>query len=240
MPRHDGLLGCLTLLLLVPPACDGGQGTDLDGDLDPEALYRDAVADAAVVDADEVVDTLLALRPDSPDDVVFDGDRVLLVTWTDWDGYDGAEGQTMPLGVEVWVSAAPHLQRFCRGTGLSGDALTARLEQRLGLPPGGPKDRIVEFWADPADVFRPTPDPEIDDSVADLDFPETADDAHRAWIEALRAKSYGDPGYPWTQLGYTYDWAPGAASEIGESEFVVRKGSEIEVASVTPHADYCK
>lgn len=230
---HFGLLPALFVLA----ACD--RGDDLD--LDPQTLYADAVADAAEPTPDEIVDTLIAIRPDS-DDLVIDPDgRVLMVTWTDWDGYDGAEGQTMPLGIHVWTTAAPQLQRFCKGTGLSGDALTARLEQRLGLPPGGTYDRVVEFWVLPEDMFRPSPDPEIDDSVAQLEFPDGATDEHRAWIEAQREGSYtGDPGYPWTQLGYTYDWAPGAGSEVGESEFVVREGSEVVVESVTAHADYCK
>jgi hypothetical protein len=226
-----------TLLLLVPLACgepDDGQ------DLDPQTLYRAAVEDAAVVDADEVVDDLVAIRPGA-DDIVEDAEgRVLMVTWTDWDGYDGKEDQAMELGVEVWATAAPHLQQTCRTWGLDGDALTGRLEQRLGLPPGGAKDRVVELWVAPEAMFRPSPDPAIDDASADLEFPADASQDHIAWIEALRAASYGDDGYPWTQLGYTYDWAPGATSEVGDSEFVVRAGSEVVVASVTPQADYCK
>jgi len=234
LPRRP--LFALPLALFAAPACDRGEPLDLD----PRTLYDDAVADAADVEADEVVDSLVAIRPGS-DDIVSDPDgRVLMVTWTDWDGYDGMEGEMMDLGVDVWSTAAPHLQRFCRGAGLVGDALTARLEQRLGLPPGGTKDRVVEFWAYPEDMFRPSPDPEIDDSAAELDFPPDASAEHRAWIEDLRASSYGINGYPWTQLGYTYDWAPGAGSEVGDSEFVVRSGSDVVVESVTPHADYCK
>lgn len=224
------------LIAVLAPACDREDGVVHD----PQVLYDDAVADAADVEPDEIVDTLVAIRPDA-DDILVDPDgRVLMVTWTDWDGYDGMEGERVTLGVDVWTTAAPHLQRFCRGVGLSGDALTARVEQRLGLPPGGTKDRVVEFWADPADMFRPSPDPEIDDTVAQLDFPPDVSDEHRAFIEDLRARSYGEGGYPWTQLGYTYDWAPGAGSEVGESEFVVRAASEVVVESITPHADYCK
>ena len=223
------------LVLLVPVGCgDPDQGIDLD----PQTLYREAVEDAAVVDADEAVTDLVAIVPGS-DQIVEDGEgRVLMITWTDWDGYDGLEGQATELGVEVWTTAAPHLQQFCRGVG--GDGLTARLEQRLGLPPETGKDRVVAFWADPADIFRPSPDPEIDDMTASLEFPPGTSDAHIEWIEGLREASYGEDGYPWTQLGYTYDWAPGAESEVGESEFVVRAGSEVIVESISPQSDYCK
>ena len=41
--------------------------------------------------------------------------------------------------------------------------------------------------------------------------------------------SYFDGKYPWTRLGYTYDWADNG-EEYGLSEFVVRKNSEVKVA----------
>lgn len=225
----------LVLTLLAPVACgDPDEGIDLD----PQTLYRDAIADAAVVEADEIADDLVAIVPGS-EDIVEDADgRVLMITWTNWDGYDGLEGESMELGVEVWTTAAPHLQQFCKG--VAGEGLTARLEQRLGLPPDGGKDRVVAFWAEPSAIFRPSPDREIDDMAASLDFPPGTPQDHIDWIEGLRAASYGEDGYPWTQLGYTYDWAPGAESEVGESEFVVRAGSEVIVESVLPQAEFCQ
>lgn len=235
MPRCARLvLIHLLPVLLVPVGC----GTPDEGiDLDPQTLYREAVEDAAVVDADEAVSDLVAIVPGS-DQIIEDAEgRVLMVTWTDWDGYDGLEGQMTELGVEVWTTAAPHLQQFCRGIG--GD-VTTRLEQRLGLPPGVGKDRIVAFWAEPSAIFRPTPDPEIEDMVASLEFPPGTSDEHIAWIEGLREASYGEDGYPWTQLGYTYDWSPEADSEVGLSEFVARAGTPVVIASVAAQREYCR
>lgn len=228
----------LTLALLAPIACGN---PDEGVDLDPQTLYRAAVDDAAVPEQDEVADDLVAIVPGA-DNILEDPDgRVLMVTWTNWNGYDGLEGQMTTLGVEVWTTAAPHLQQFCRGLSAADDvALTQRLEQRLGLPPDNGKDRVVTFWAPPSAIFRPSPDLEIDDSVAALEFPAGTPQAHIDWIEGLREASYGDDGYPWTQLGYTYDWAPGAESEVGESEFVIRAGTEVVVESVQSQAEYCK
>ena len=48
---------------------------------------------------------------------------------------------------------------------------------------------------------------------------------------------YGDHPYPWTGLGYTYDWGdPGC--EVGLSEFVILGGSTVGVQDVVPTADY--
>src|SRR5690606_29703983 len=147
-------------------------------------------------EASEIVDTLVAINEEN-DDLVRDGEgRVLMTTWTSFAGYDSEVGNDMTLAVEVWVSAAPQMQQFCRATGLDGDDLALRLEQLLGLPPANGKDRVVQLWVPPAAMFRPSPDPEIDDSVAELDFPEGTAQDHIDWINGLKATSYGASGYP--------------------------------------------
>jgi hypothetical protein len=100
------------------------------------------------------------------------------------------------------------------------------------------------MWVSPNDLFRPSPDPEISDHEAELDFPEsrryvTVSQSHRKWINDLIQTSYGPDGYPWTRLGYTYDWG-NPADEIGLSEFVIRSGATITVKAVTGTLGYCQ
>lgn len=45
-------------------------------------------------------------------------------------------------------------------------------------------------------------------------------------------------GYPWTRLGYTYDWTPGAADDVGVSEFVVVKGATAYMESMGLQRDF--
>jgi hypothetical protein len=50
--------------------------------------------------------------------------------------------------------------------------------------------------------------------------------------------------FPWTALGYTFDWAPVRSNpagfqRLGESEFVIRKGAPIEVKDVVTIMQYC-
>jgi hypothetical protein len=49
------------------------------------------------------------------------------------------------------------------------------------------------------------------------------------------------PGYPFTRLGYTYDWAPGAEAHrhYGTSEFVVAPGTRVEVTEEATSDAYC-
>lgn len=234
-PARAALGWCLALLAAT--AC-GDEGEDLDGPT-LEELYQAAVDDAEIAEADEIVDDLVAITPGSSALSFDDEGRVLMVTWTSWDGYDGDVGMETTLGVEVWMTPAPQLQDFCQGTGLQGASLDLRLEQRLGLPPDDGKDRVVELWVPTDALFRPAPDAEIDDSAAQLDFPASATADHIEWVESLTAESYGDGGYPWTRLGYTYDWNPDA-SEVGPSEFVARSGSAVVVESVSSNDAYCQ
>lgn len=203
------------------------------------ARYLAAVADAKVAEESEIYDQLIAISTSNAGLKFDDEGRVLAVTWTSWSGYDGKEGQEVELGVEVWVTTVPQLQDFCRGLGLSDEPLDLRLEQAMGLPPNNGKTKLVQLWIPADGLFRPSADAEIDDAIAALAFPEGADPTHVAWIEQLRSSSYGDKGYPWTQLGYTYDWAPDAKSEVGLSEFVARKGTKAVVESIEPQARYC-
>ncbi|MCX5746445.1 MAG: hypothetical protein NT062_28545 [Proteobacteria bacterium] len=201
------------------------------------ARYAAAVQDAREATRAEIVRDLRAITPTAPGLTWRDG-KVLVVTWTGWPGYDGAVGSAMPSGREVWVTAVPDVQTFCKT--VDPDGLVARLEQRLGLRPNNGKTRFVELWVAPGDLFRPCPDAEITDAQCELDFdalPVPATDAHRRWFEKLQAGSYGEPGYPWTRLGYTYDW--GGAREVGPSEFVVRAGATVDVAKVMLTSAYC-
>ena len=102
------------------------------------------------------------------------------------------------------------------------------------------------------DLFRPTPDPEITDHEAQLDFSQSQDfltvsEKYKEWynnrvnefnrrlIEENRTKMPA----PWTRSGYTYDWGA-SQNHIGLSEFVLRKGANLEVDSVTAVNDYCR
>ena len=51
---------------------------------------------------------------------------------------------------------------------------------------------------------------------------------YRKWFEARTALTYGEENpYPWTRLGYTYDWHRDAAQRRGLGEFIVPGGTEV-------------
>jgi hypothetical protein len=229
----------LTLLMLAACA-PTATAPEAAGAPDPQAAYKAAVADAATPTPEEVVNTLTVIGAENPA-LVWEGaagGRVKLLTWTGWDGYDGLVGQDTTLSREVWATVVPELETACRAWGLDGGATTLRLEQLLGLPPANGKTRFVAIFARPEDLFRPCASGAITAPTCGLDFAADASPEHRAWVENLRGSSYGESGYPWTQLGYTYDWS-GDGDEVGLTELVVRAGASVGVASVSDVAAVC-
>ncbi len=216
---------------------------------DLKGAYLIAVADAKTAEPNEISRDLVPIVETNEDLVWRDENKkeLLVVTWTSWDGYDKNVGKTMVMSRKVWVTTVPELRNFSKDNRLSKGTPTAmslRLEQLMGLPPNNGKDRFVEIWVSPEDLFRPSPDPEITDREAELDFPKpkkiiAISNEYILWFSVLKSKSYGKDGYPWTRLGYTYDWG-NKKSEVGLSEFVILEGAKVKIHSVTKTIDYCK
>ena len=105
-----------------------------------------------------------------------------------------------------------------------------RLLQMLGLPLSTVHTQIVAVYVDAKALFRPSRDPEITDHTSQLSYPKGVSANHHDWFEYNVSFSY-EPGnaYPWTQLGYTYDWHNPDGPHVGLSEFVAFKGTLAKV-----------
>lgn len=207
-----------------------------------EETYAAAISDAIEATPEELVDNLWAISPANTR-LSWNEDQsaVRMVAWTTFTGY--AQGDNT-LSREIWVTAVPQLKELCKT--LPDDAARiARINQYLGLPPATEWDngrQFVEMWVKPGDMFRPCPDPEIDDSTCGLQFPEGVSDEHKEWMANNYASSYGfwqSTQYPWTGLGYTYDWCSQNSKPVGASEFVVRAGSVVNVTGIIDRDTYC-
>ncbi|MFZ5642872.1 MAG: hypothetical protein ACOY46_04680 [Bacillota bacterium] len=205
---------------------------------DNRYIYNQALQDAMLAEEDEICRSLIAIAPGNKN-LVWQEGCVLVVTWTRYP-------ESFPPGKEIttrwgdtWVTAVPELKQFVLKNELSEEN-TLRIEQVLGLPPQSGNMWFAELWVKPDDLFRPSPDPEITDTEACLKFKDSVTEEHKAWFNnTIMFLYFGDKKYPWTRLGYTYDWG-NPCSEIGLSEFVIRKGSSITVKSLQSNEAYIK
>jgi hypothetical protein len=199
------------IALLLFSGCSMGRSIRTQEDL--RENYLGAVRDAEIAEPGEICRNLVAIV-ELNEQLVWRGklgkSSVLVITWTSWKGYDDKIGQLMNTTRDIWVTVVPELRSFYKRQPLDNERLTSRLEQLLGLPPNSGKSRFMELWVDPADLFRQSPDPEITDHEAELNFPKserflTVSSDHIRWFTALKDNSCTEQRYPWTRLGHTYD-----------------------------------
>ncbi len=201
--------------------------------------YERAVYDSSVYQRWNV----RPLRPLTPDD----RGMVLVATLTSRDAKVGDQITAGSYG--MWVTGVPEVQTTCRG--FRGD-VAMRLRQLLGLPPDADTTRFLVLSVAAADLFRPSPDDSIstrfpcklqpDDTLPSdcgNSFPATTTPAHFQWIASETMFLHSIPnGYPWTHLGYTYNWAPGE-DRYGVSEYVIRPQAKALVVENVIAEKYC-
>jgi hypothetical protein len=134
---------------------------------------------------------------------------------------------------EIWVTPHPQLYNLCKA--YSGTHQRLRMQKALGLPPRSGDYGVVEFFVDPKYLFRPAPDPSVVDRSAGLapesSSPYLAENPFQGISEGYAAwyrDNYNNSGYeatndlhsswPWTRLGYTYDYANVPNRPVGLSE----------------------
>jgi len=207
-----------------------------------EALYLRALQDAAVREPDEVSSQLLVIDATTNYPAqwkMFDGEMYLLmIAWkADTTRYknDSITGFYNTDSYPIFVTLAPELIEWISIHGKEVENDTLRLKQLLGLPPNSVKNYFVEFWVRPQDIFRPCPDAETTDISCALEFPATASCDHMVWYTDFRAGSFAGSEpyqqYPFTGLGYTYDWCRSNKSHMGLSEFVIAGNKNVKVGS---------
>ncbi len=218
--------------------------------------YKLAVMDAKIAEPWEIYRSLVAVNyyGDSSagqGNLTWSADsagrmRVLVVSWMQQSSTKyWPVGQTFKTSNSqahmAWITSAPEMASFLKKNSFAAQsALHLRIAQVLGMPPDSQNDYFVEFWVYPLNLFRPAPDPEITDHEADLYFPSTATRKHRDWFLNEMANKYDTSAtyyFPWTRLGYTYDWAT-PLHPVGLSEFVVDTSALVTVKRVCSSWEY--
>jgi hypothetical protein len=227
-------------------------------DSDPAAEYERAIYDAMQPDS-RVSSKLLTVDPNDP--------FVTVVTWTTQANVASYKtGNTPPK--DTWVTITPWLKTFCQNYvkyhGSDADDLKLRLQQRLGMPPTDSSDRLVEMKVSTKDnskFFRPCSNPSITknncqpvvyknesviDDIQKINLQDNQEST-RYWFLSKYYRSYSSADqyrYPWSSLGYSFDWSrnpeSGDFERWGESEFVIGPNTPITYVSDHDITSYCQ
>jgi len=230
----------LAASMLSLSAC-GAQGKEGDAagtdgketkEMSDEELFDLAVRDAAFADEDEIL-PLVSLSEDEKLATFDDEGRVLLCTWHNYpDSYPVGEDVTIEWGY-VWTFTDKEIASHGEELKKEEDP-QMRLKQLISFAPDSEHSTVTGLWVDPEDVVRPAYQTDVTDGTMknafDVDGEGNAlvDEEFKEWFDENTLNSYFYGAYPWTRLGYTYDWADNG-SEYGLTEFMIKPGSTVQV-----------
>ncbi len=194
------------------------------------------------------------------------GDQYMLVSRLGYRPLsDVSPGEAFTVSSHLFVTVPEEVRRECvrsRCARMSASQLDLRLKQLIGLPPDADYGFITRIWVRPADLFRPCTqvDPTIpscpqlmtnamhagvdrsgflvDQGMYSWRLPRHATTQRvscaKDFLNEMRGNCFG---FPWTRLGYTYDWRPNS-DERGVTEFIVAPGSTVIMESSGTQRSY--
>ncbi|RXF74459.1 hypothetical protein [Hansschlegelia zhihuaiae] len=221
-----------------------------------EELYKSSIYDAAVkrrsfrrpltpIDASLPKVTVVTLTTKSDDPVEptrFNVTKGVLKL----DRKDGVSGVLLQ---PTWVSLPAESRPACKGARNP----VLRLQQILGMPPVGGQWELVQFKVAPKHIFRPCgsgPDITTTECAFKLPTKFSSPEERRAvektqlfvfeqmWSSFI--EGFPEPGYPFTGMGWTYDWSETSEDHFGISEYVVDEKAPVTDIRVLTPEQFCR
>jgi len=190
-------------------------------------MYRLSVIDSETAEADEIL-PLTVLTKDSDMATWNDAGQVLLLSWHSYpESYIPGEQFTCKYG-EMWTFTDKEVLAWYDKNAEGVTDWELRFEQALGLPATDSKTHVSAFWVDMDEIIRPAYQTDATKQLTADVLDGSALGEHKEWFDGNAEYSYVTSAYPWTRLGYTYDWAEGE-NEFGLTEFIILANSVIDV-----------
>lgn len=202
-----------------------------------DAQYEAALKSAPKLTSDDIQPLVNLDQNSSVATLSGDNTQVMLVTWHN-DPDQFKDGQIMTLKKDfVWAFTDKEFMKWFNENKDGVNNWTLRLKQLLGKAPDFDGTYFTVFWVPVKDVFRPAFVPDPTNDVMNVAFPSSFEEDRsesavwfKKWFDKTRSQAYRrEGGFPWTRLGYTYDWGRTDGGKYGLTEFIVREGAEIEV-----------
>ena len=193
-----------------------------------KSAYEIAVEDAVFAEKDEI-ETLVSITKDSPM-VTWneDGTKVLVLSWHKYpESYPDGSSFVCEYG-EVWTFTDKEILSWYQANNEGVTDWNLRLKQVIGLPEDKEYTHFTAFWADPDELIRPAYQTDITMQLSESDLDGSGLGEYEEWFDGNTLWSYFDSAYPWTRLGYTYDWADDGV-DYGLTEFIILPDSTVEV-----------
>lgn len=216
-----------------------------------EQLYANSILDAMQAEQSEVIDSLWPITAENTKlqwKTINGQSYVLMASFMRFPAsYPEGDSITNTWG-ESWLFIPSQMKsRIGQSFNASSDTVM-RICQLLGLPPKNSRSNthIAEIWVPASRLNRPAGNPSITTTTASADLIESVTPDYKSWFNNYIIYAYyhtltseTDFHYPWTRMGYTYDWAP-EARKVGLSEYVLQASTGCWVEKVSTASAYFK
>ena len=190
--------------------------------LSDEELYANAVHDSQIAKRSKLHD-LVTLNLDDPS-VTYIGNKVLMATFHNAPKFY-QKGNDEKLSINaLWLVSYKELETKLS---VNSNCSNKRIIQILGAKVRSSYSYLSLLLIDPNKLIRPAylQDPFVNAMSLTL---STNDKSFERWFNDMKSKH----DYPWTALGYTYDW--GVHGDVyGLSEFILRKNDYYHVVETS-------
>lgn len=240
---------CLLTVLSVT-GCKKDDDT-IEPTLTLEERYNASIKDAMVADSSEITNTLWPITSTNSNlqwKTINGKQYVLMATFMRFpSSYPAGDSITTTWG-EAWLFIPSQMKSRIAAGFTAGSDTIMRICQLLGLPPVNSRSNthIATMWVPAARLYRPAGNPDVSTTTTGAALLNTVSADFSTWFNNYIIFAYyhtlqsaTDFHYPWTRLGYTYDWAPDA-NEVGLSEYVLPASSGCWVEQVGTAAAFFK
>ncbi|MGS2740759.1 hypothetical protein [Sinomicrobium sp. M5D2P17] len=237
------------IIIVLCTACSSDDDTIPEPELTFEELYYLSISDAMVTEEDEIIDSLWAITPENEGlqwKTINGREYILMASFHKYpSSYPAGDSITNTWG-ESWLFIPGQMKSRIKNDFIQSSDTIMRICQVLGLPPADENSNthISTLWVRPESLYRPAGNPDVSTTTTGSALSENVSESYTSWFNDYiifayyRTLSYEtDHHYPWTRLGYTYDWSPETA-EVGLGEFVLSTSSGIWVEETSAASDF--
>lgn len=202
-----------------------------------DELYYNSVVDSMLAEESEIYE-LVSIEKNN-EMTNWKDDKVLLVTWHKYpESYPKGEEIELKYG-SIWTFTDKEIDSWYDENNSEISDYNLRFNQLIGLPPNEDNTHFSAIWVDVNDVLRPAyfTDPKSSEMAISN---ENMDEEYKEWFDGNIINSYYSEWlYPWTRLGYTYDWAENS-DDYGLTEFLVKENSKVSVEFTLTTEEFIK
>lgn len=200
-----------------------------------DEMYNDSVVDAMLATPDEIK-TLVTLTPEDNKVNYVDGKYEMITLHQYPDSYPDDTDVVLEHGL-IWVSSAKEFEDFVKANKNESD-WGLRLHQLNGVPTSSVKTHLTTFYISSDVMTRPAFVTDPTKQIISTDYNDMNEsEDYMTWFDNQILDSYYRSSYPWTRLGYTFDWKDNG-NDYGLSEFLVEENSTVHVEKTLPYMDY--